>query len=303
MALEPDNVAMLADGRSIGYSLAGDPAGYPVLVFPDSLGSRLDLQTREFDAAAATARVRLVTLERPGIGLSDPRPGRSILDWPVDVVGVVESLGISRCSVLGFGAGGGYALACALRIAHRLRSVGVVSGLVPPGSVGAAEVMTSDQRTLGRFAHYLPFLIDRRVRQVARQVVTGSDRLIERELTGLADIDRQHLQDGSRRAHHLGSLRAAFRKGDRGVADDLLLAHRPWGFSLGDIPMVVNLWFAGRDGRVLPAAGRLLSGLLARSEARVYPDEGHYSLVWNRLEALLGGLLATAEREAGRPVG
>ena len=72
---------------------------------------------------------------------------------------------------------------------------------------------------------------------------------------------------------------------------------------MGDIPMVVNLWFGGQDRTVLPAAGYYLAGALNRSESRLYPEEGHLSLLWNRLGDVLNGLLATATREAGRPVG
>jgi len=302
MALELDNVAMLPDGRSIGYSVVGDPAGLPVLAFPDCFGSRLDLAAREFESAAAATGARLISLERPGIGLSDPRPGGTILDWPVDVVAVAEALGLSRFSLVGFGGGGAYALACGLRIPHRLKSVGVVGSPVPPGVPGAREVMSGEQRTLSRLAQYVPFLLERRVRQIARLAVIGSERLIEQQSLGLADVDRAVLQHPARRAHRLTSLRGAFRKGERGVSDDLSLVYRPWGFSLADIPMVVNLWFGGRDVRAA-AAGNLLTDLLTRCEARIYPDEGSLSLVWHRLEGVLHGLVATAEREAGRPVG
>ena len=41
---------------------------------------------------------------------------------------------------------------------------------------------------------------------------------------------------------------------------------------------------------------------LPRSEARFYPEVGHVSLLFNRYEDILTGLLATAQREEGRPV-
>lgn len=303
MPIEPDKVVSLADGRTIGYSECGDPAGQPVLAFPDTLGSRLDLSGREFDTMAGAAGARLLVLERPGIGLSDARPGRSVLDWPVDVVGFAEVLGLSRFSLLGFGGGGPYALACACRIPHRVRSVGVVAGPVPPDLPNAWAVMTAQQRKVASRGQYFPWLVERQVKQMSRQLVSGSDRLIEREASALGPADQTHLRNPNRRAHRLASLRAGFRRGDRGVLDDLLLVSRAWGFSLGDVPMVVNLWFGGADRRVLPEASHALAAALPLCEARVYPDDGHYSLSWERLEAILVGLLATAEREAGRPVG
>ena len=83
---------------------------------------------------------------------------------------------------------------------------------------------------------------------------------------------------------------------------DLRLASRGWGFQLSQVPLVVNLWFGGKDVNVPPAAGRYLASALPRSEARFYPDEGHLSLLFNRYDDILTGLLATAQREDGRPV-
>jgi pimeloyl-ACP methyl ester carboxylesterase len=303
MALDPDNVVSLSDGRTLGYSECGDPAGLAVLVFPDTPGSRLDLMAPEFDGAAGSAGVRLLVVERPGIGLSDLRPGRTLLDWPVDVVGFAEALGLSRFSVLGVGGGGPYALACGLRIAHRLKSVGVVASWVPADLPEGRAVMTPRQRNNSTVGRYFPWLLEQRTRRLARQLVAGSERLIEGESSQMGAPDQQLLADPHRRGHRLTSLRAGFRRGEVGTYQDLLLLARPWGFALGDIPMVVNLWLGGQDRTVLPAAGYYLAGALNRSESRVYPEEGHLSLLWNRLGDVLNGLLATAMREAGRPVG
>jgi len=37
------------------------------------------------DALAASLGIRLIAVDRPGIGLSTGRPGRRLLDWPGDV--------------------------------------------------------------------------------------------------------------------------------------------------------------------------------------------------------------------------
>ena len=56
--------------------------------------------------AATKAGVRIVALDRPGYGLSDFQPDRTILDWPRDVEEAAEALGLTRFSVIG-GSGGG----------------------------------------------------------------------------------------------------------------------------------------------------------------------------------------------------
>ena len=39
--------------------------------------------------------VRRITVDRPGVGYSDPKPGRTLLDWPNDVRALV---GPGECS-------------------------------------------------------------------------------------------------------------------------------------------------------------------------------------------------------------
>jgi pimeloyl-ACP methyl ester carboxylesterase len=303
MSIRPDNVVTLPDGRALGFAECGEPTGVPILHFHGTPSCRLDLMIPEFDQVAERLGVRYLSIDRPGMGLSDPRPGRTILDWPVDVVGFAEALGLSRFSVCGVSGGAPYAIACALRIPHRLRSVGIVSGLAPANVAEARSGMDRSLQRMFFLGRYLPtvvrWMVGRMGKQLSRRSQGGTDRLVER----LPAADREILAVGAHRQHLEVVTRATFRKGDRGPADDFVLASRPWGFDLSEVPMVVNLWFGGQDVNVPPAAGRYLARELPRSEARYYPDEGHLSLIWNRFEEILTGLLATAEREAGRPVG
>jgi pimeloyl-ACP methyl ester carboxylesterase len=57
--------------------------------------------------------VRLVTVDRPGIGGSDVLPRRTFSDWPRDVVELADALGVDEFGVVGWSAGGPYAAACA----------------------------------------------------------------------------------------------------------------------------------------------------------------------------------------------
>jgi pimeloyl-ACP methyl ester carboxylesterase len=303
MTIKPDNVVTLADGRTLGFAECGDPAGTPVLHFHGTPSSRLDLMLPRFDTVAVALGVRYLAIDRPGMGLSDPRPGRTILDWPVDVVGFAERMGLSRFSVCGVSGGSPYAIACALRIPHRLRSVGVVAGVAPMNVAEAREGMSRQNRTLFFLGRHLPSVLGWAVKRNGRQLREKGEATIRGALHLLPEPDRLILEDATNRAHLLATTRAAFRQGERGAVRDIVLASRPWGFELSAVPMVVNLWFGGRDVAVPPAAGHYLARALGRSEARFYPDEGHVSIIWNRFEEILTGLLATADREAGRPVG
>ena len=61
-------------------------------------------------------------LERPGLGLSDADPARTILSWAADVEAVANYLGLGRFPVVGVSAGGPYALACGASLTARISS-------------------------------------------------------------------------------------------------------------------------------------------------------------------------------------
>lgn len=302
MAIIPDNVVTLRDGRALGYAEWGDPDGAPVLHFHGSPSSRLEGAMPELDAVAARLRIRVLAPERPGLGLSDPKPHRTILDWPADVLEFADALGLSRFSVYGASGGGPYAAACAYRIAHRLRAAGIVCGLAPMTVPEARRGMHRRVRLQFFLGRHAPWLLRRLVRRMATEMTLHGSRIIADMMKQLPEPDRLIYADPARQQRAVAVAREAFRRGEEGAYVDLLLASRPWGFELNQVPMVVNLWFGGRDVAVPESAGRYLARSLARSEARFYPDEGHASLLINRYEDVLTGLTATAAREGDKSI-
>lgn len=61
---------------------------------------------------AAPRGGRVIAIDGPGSGLSDPQRGRRLIDWPHDVA-ALAALGLGRFAILGYSGGGPYALACA----------------------------------------------------------------------------------------------------------------------------------------------------------------------------------------------
>src|SRR5204862_12764 len=83
--------------------------------------------------------VRVVTPDRPGIGGSDPSPGRRVLDWADDVAALADRLELDRFAVLGHSGGGPFAAACAHRLPDRVSALGIACGFAPMDRPGAYE--------------------------------------------------------------------------------------------------------------------------------------------------------------------
>jgi pimeloyl-ACP methyl ester carboxylesterase len=67
------------DGRTLAYLEAGDPQG--PLIIHNHGGPSSRLEARLFAAAASMNRLRLLCVDRPGIGRSSPQKSRSYAGW------------------------------------------------------------------------------------------------------------------------------------------------------------------------------------------------------------------------------
>jgi len=157
-----DQTIKLADGRALGYAEFGDPSGMPVLFFHGFPASRLE--GIALDTPARTVGVRLIAPDRPGFGLSDPKPGRSFSDWPDDVIQLAVHLSIYDFAVLGTSGGSPYVVACADRISERLTAAGIVSGISPLHNQAVRLSMNADQRRMFVSIARFPWLARRYVR-------------------------------------------------------------------------------------------------------------------------------------------
>ncbi|MGZ4418631.1 MAG: alpha/beta fold hydrolase [Gaiellaceae bacterium] len=86
-----DRTFGLADRRRLAYCEWGDPGGQPTVLLHGWQGSRLFCPD---EAATVDAGVRLITIDRPGFGRSDPRRDRSLLNWVDDYAELLRHLGI-----------------------------------------------------------------------------------------------------------------------------------------------------------------------------------------------------------------
>jgi len=120
---------IMPDGRRLSYTDAGPRDGKPVFYFHGIPSASSEWQMWGDEPLLQSLGVRLIAIDRPGVGASSFQPGRRISSWPADVLALADELGIARVSVLGYSGGGSYAAACAALIPDRLDAVGMVSSV------------------------------------------------------------------------------------------------------------------------------------------------------------------------------
>jgi pimeloyl-ACP methyl ester carboxylesterase len=276
---------LLPDGRQLGYAEFGDPRGRPVLYFHGFPGSRLE--ARLADAAARRQGVRLLAIDRPGYGLSDPLPKRSLLDWPRDVRLFADTLGLAQFGVLGVSGGGPFALACAAVLTDRIRGFALACSLGPLADVACRPCQPGMVRAMIRFGHRFPGTIRWLGRQLARQVARRPDVILQLLLLTAPAVDRELLKQADVRDTMIASGRQAFARGHSGVASDLEIYGAGWGFNPAAIALPVILWQGRADRTVRPAMAEYLSACLPACQLRLIDGEGHFSLPIKYMDEIL----------------
>jgi len=285
-----DDTLRLPGGRRLAYAEYGETDGAPVLVFHGLPGSRLSWGYMPGDPFPPGLRV--VAPDRPGYGKSDPKPGRSHLDWVEDIVALADALNLQRFAVLGVSGGGPGALACAWKLDDRLTSIGIVAGPAPTDAPGVFEGMSRTNRFFMKLAWRMPRLSTLNTRMVGAIVRRNPARYINTLKYKVDDVDRAILARPGIQEMLARDFAEALRGGAQGMVDDMAANHgRPWGFPLERIRLRVRFWYGDLDRSVPPAMGRYLSNTVPGSVVTFIPDAGHLWILVH-LSAVLVALTA-----------
>jgi pimeloyl-ACP methyl ester carboxylesterase len=284
MSIKSQNNITLSDGRKLGFAEFGETQGEPVFYFHGFPGSRLEAKLAE--TMAKDSQVRFIGIDRPGFGLSDFKPKRALVDWPNDVTELADSLGIDQFSILGVSGGGPYAAACAHQIPDRLISVGIVCGMGPVDVPGIMDQMVSIYRQGLRLTRRFPKIATALYPFSSFFFRNYPERMLSILSGKVAGPDKIALKNNELIKVLSASFREAFRNSLLWPATDVVLYSRPWGFSLDDIRIKVHLWHGEMDKVVPPAMGHYLANTIPDCQATFYPDEGHFSIILNRLHEI-----------------
>ncbi len=282
-----DECLTLSDGRSLAYAEYGDPRGIPVFFFHGTPGSR---SFRPPDEITAKLGVRLICVERPGYGDSTFQPNRRLLDWPKDIAALADSLGIHKFAVIGHSGGGPHTLACAFALPERVTAAAVISGAGPVDAPGATDGMTPLNWFGFKFGRYIPWPLGRVLTWwFFRERAADPAKFMDRDNGRRPPADDEVLSDPEIRAVCVQSETEAFRHGLLAFSWDARLITCPWGFSLNEIKVPVQLWHGTADDSTSIRMARYMADKIPNCKLIVCEDEGHMLLIphWEEILAAL----------------
>jgi len=271
----------LSDGRQLGYAEYGDTAGHTVFYFQGSPGSRL--QAGDFHEVASLQHCRLLSVDRPGMGLSSLNNNQRMLNWVQDIIELTDALKINQFSVIAHSGGASFALACAYAIPRRLKSIAIVSGLAPTnlpeskkGMARGFIIMNSLMRNLPGFAWLMMKL---------QQKLLTPD-LLKKNLKHLPEPDQLIFQDTARFNSLIATTAEAFRQGASGPAQEMKRVLNGWGFNLEDIDVPVSIWQGKLDSHVPISHAEIFRDRLPHAKLRFFEKDAHLSTLYNHVEEI-----------------
>ena len=269
-----DQVAVLSDGRSIGYAEYGEPDKPALFLFHGLPGSRRDIP--EMWTTTPT-NVRIIAPDRPGFGLSTFRSFAQLADWAQDVRQLADTLGIEQFYVAGFSGGGPHALSVAHHLPDRVIAAASISGAGMLSDPDNRKGMNAVNKVIFALARRTPALLWLIAEPQARQIKRNPAKVIDKTASNkhVPEADRAVMSDPRTRQTMIDAAPEMFRQGVRGFIQDAHLAVSPWGFDPAAIQSPVTFWHGDVDKNVPIDSMKRLASKISRSSVTVYPGEGH----------------------------
>ncbi len=274
----------------LAWNEYGDPEGKPVFYYHGWPSSRL--QARLAHHLARERKLRLIAMDRPGMGKSTLVPGRKLSDWPPLMAAFAYHLGIERFGQIGVSGGGPYVLACAAMIPEKLIGSVVLAGMVP---IPLTKAGTSGLHPLYRAMIPLrkgPPAFFTGLFRLAAQVSAGKPGKfpLSALVRSLAKEDRSLLlssPDVWEVATTSFSESVSNKNCGRGVMIDSEIYFSEPGFDPSTITHPIRYWHGGEDKNIPAALVEDLVSIMPHATLTLEQELGHFSLAVLRAAAAL----------------
>jgi pimeloyl-ACP methyl ester carboxylesterase len=285
-----EGTVAVRDGRRLGFAEFGSPHGDAVIWMHGTPGARrqIPIEARTF---ADREGLRIIGVDRPGIGSSTPHVYRNLADWTDDLVLLADTLGIGAMRLIGLSGGGPYVLAAGAALPERVLGVTVIGGVAP--SVGEDAV---EGGVVGFARHLAPVVAVGRV-PIGLALTLGirlvrplAGRVLDAYALVQPEGDKRLLSRPEVKAMFVDDLLNGSRKQITAPLSDLLLFSRDWGFRVEDVKVPVH-WFHGDGDHIVPFAhGAHVVDLLPDATLHAMEGESHLAGL-GRAEDILTALM------------
>ena len=271
--MDLDQSIPVKSGRTVGFADFGSDGESALLWCHGAPGCRLG--PAYVASAAAANGLRLIGIDRPGYGLSTPKPGHTIGDWVQDALAVADHLDIDRFGLVSISTGGAFALAVAAHAPERVIGAVICCSMTDMRHEPARALMSRPH------SHDVWNAPDRDSAMAAAIASHGNDgsRIIESaDGPPLAPSDQAMLTSPWGQ-HFMAAMPAMFANGVQGYTDDRLADKHGWTtFNVADIVCPVIVLHGTADVIVDPLHARHTASIVPDAQLRLVEELGHFSI-------------------------
>ncbi len=268
------NIAV-GDDRQLGFAEFGAPQGRAVFWLHGTPGARRQIPT-EARVYAQENNIRLIGVDRPGIGSSTPYQYDTVIAFADDLRTMADTLGIDKMAVVGLSGGGPYALGCGAAMPERVVTLGVLGGVAP---TRGSDAIGGGIAALSPYVAPLLERVGLPIRLAAVSLIWMIRPIAEPALYLYARVspegDRRLLVRPEFKAMFLDDLLNGSRKQLAAPFADIVVFSRDWGFRLDQVKVPVHWWHGDRDHIVPFAHGQHVVGRLPDAQLYPLPGESH----------------------------
>ncbi|WP_395694931.1 alpha/beta fold hydrolase [Nocardioides sp.] len=270
-----EGTVAVRDDRRLSFAEYGPRRGPAIVWMHGTPGARrqIPLEVREY---ADQRGVRIIGLDRPGIGSSTPHLYPELRDWTHDLELLLDTLAIDTVRLIGLSGGGPYVLAAGAALPDRVHGVGVLGGVAPtcgPDAVegGAMQLAVALAPVLRTARVPLGVLLTQGIRLVRPLAGPALDLYAAVQPPG----DKNLLSRPEFKAMFLDDLLNGSRFQTSAPLNDLVLFTQPWGFELADVRVPVRWWHGDADHIVPFRHGQHVVDRLPDATMTVIDGESH----------------------------
>ena len=278
MANRDLNTEILHDSGvvSMQFGAPAANASYTVLYLHGFPGSALEAAM--LHAAAAEARVRVISVDRPGFGKSGGSNlcQSSIAQTGALIAGVMRDLQVTEYTIVAISGGAPYALATALAAPESVKKLVIVSGLGDLTRAGATDGMIAQNKLILKIAKLAPFICLPALRMIAEGWAQKPHSMICMMAKMLPGEDRHILLDPVFAAPFAASMQRGVLQGHSGGYAELRRLVRPWNLDLPALRCRIEIFHGDADGYVPLSHAQWLKEKVPHAKLTVFKDRGHF---------------------------
>lgn len=280
-------------GIRLAWNEYGDPIGRPLFYYHGWPSSRL--QARAIHHLARERCIRVIALDRPGMGQSTLIRGRRLEDWAPLIEAFADAHGIGRFAQLGVSGGGPYVLPCAEKMPGRLAASAVLCGAVPLGPGHPRGGLHPIYRLMIRLKR-LPAACFTPAFRIGGRMARRNLRHppLSWLIATLPEQDRAVLEGNPRALPiFIASFEEGIVQGGAGVMADADIYLKTWNIDFSAILSPIRYWHGGEDRNLPVGLVREFVDGIPAATLTIEPRHGHFSLALLRAAQAMDYLAET----------